>query len=137
MITIITNIENLKMNKLNNYFSRSEFACKCGCGFNTIDVELLRLLTKVREYFNEPVTITSGCRCREYNEEVQRIENENYVPYSSKSKHMQGIAADIKVKNVTPAAVYEFINNYAPNKYGLKAYNSFTHVDVRENKVRW
>ena len=125
------------MNKLNKYFSRDEFECKCGCGFNTVDSELLRLLTITRKHFDAPLTISSACRCVEHNESVQREANSNYIPLSSKSKHMKGIAADIKVKGVTPAAVYEFLDNHAPNTLGLGKYNSFTHIDVRTEKTRW
>ena len=38
---IITNIDNLRvrnMGDLSENFSRSEFECKCGCGFATVDV---------------------------------------------------------------------------------------------------
>ena len=137
MLTIITNIEKLRMNKLNKYFSRNEFECKCGCGFDAVDSELLRLLTITRKHFDAPLTITSACRCLSHNESVQREANSNYIPLSSRSKHMKGIAADIKVKGVTPAAVYEFLDNHAPNTLGLGKYSSFTHVDVRAEKARW
>jgi hypothetical protein len=29
-------------------FARSEFRCKCGCGLDTVDTELLRLLENIR-----------------------------------------------------------------------------------------
>ena len=44
-------------------FSREEFACKCGCGFNTADKELVHILEKVRTKFNSPVTINSALCC--------------------------------------------------------------------------
>ena len=123
--------------KLNQYFDRSEFACKCGCGFSTVDVELLEVLTIVRERFNAPVTINSSCRCVEYNEKVQLEADENYIPYSSKSKHMKGIAADIVVKGVSPLEVCAFLTRHEPLKYGIGKYNSFTHIDTRTLVARW
>ena len=125
------------MGDLNKYFNRSEFACKCGCGFETVDHELLELVSVVRVRFNLPLTINSSCRCLEHNEAVQKEANKNYVPYSSKSKHMQGIAADIVVKGVNPKDVYKFICEAYPDQYGVGKYNSFTHIDVRRNKARW
>ena len=119
------------------YFERSEFACKCGCGFATVDVELLNVLTKVRMHFDSPVTINSGCRCLEHNEAVQFNANPEYIAYSSRSKHMLGIAADIVVRNVWPADVYDYINSIFKNNYGLGYYDTFTHVDVRPDKSRW
>lgn len=122
---------------LNKYFKRHEFACKCNCGFSTVDAELLEVLTVVRKYFKAPVRVNSGCRCMEYNEAVQLRSDKNYTPYSSSSKHMEGIAADITVDGYTPPDVYAFLCRYAPSKYGIGKYNGFTHIDVRQNKARW
>ena len=123
---IITNIEELKM--LSKNFHRSEFSCKCGCGFSTVDAELLSVLEVVRTRFNMPVKINSACRCEEYNEKIGGAYG---------SKHKQGIAADIVVKGINPEDVYKFLDNYMPNTYGIGKYNSFTHIDVRKTKARW
>lgn len=116
------------MGDLSINFNRSEFACKCGCGFETVDSELLKVLETVRSHFNNPVTITSGCRCSLHNSNVGGADN---------SKHLQGIAADIKVKDVPPESVYNFINKHAPNKYGVGLYDDWVHIDVRRIKARW
>lgn len=116
------------MNKVSKNFSRHEFACQCGCGFSTVDVELIGVLEVVRERFNQPVSINSACRCTEHNERIGG---------SYGSKHKQGIAADIRVKNIDPAEVYEFLNNHMPHSYGIGKYSSFTHIDVRSKKARW
>ena len=113
--------------KVSEHFSREEFACGDQCGFATVDVELLELLESIRKRFNAPVTITSGCRCSLHN---------TAVGGAYRSKHLLGIAADIKVKDVDPKEVYKFVDGHAPNKYGLKAYSSWVHVDVREDKWR-
>jgi len=111
------------------YFERSEFACKCGCGFATVDVELLNVLTKVRMHFDSPVIINSGCRCEQHNRNIGGADG---------SKHKLGIAADIVVKGVSFCwAFHAFINFNVGNKYGLGSYNTFTHIDVRPDKARW
>jgi len=125
------------MGDITKYFSRKEFACKCGCGFATVDIELIEVLQTLRYKFNKPVTITSGCRCREYNEVVQRRANKNYVPYSSKSKHMQGIAADIVVEMVSASDVCRYLDSVYSDRFGLGKYDEFTHIDVRSKKARW
>jgi len=114
--------------KISGNFSRKEFACKCGCGFSTADVELIELLELIRYKFKEPIIINSACRCEIHN---------TAIGGSYGSKHKQGIAADIVVKNVDPAEVYKFVNSHAPTKYGIGLYNGFTHVDVRIKKARW
>jgi len=52
------------------------------------------------------------------------------------SKHLLGIAADIKVQHIIPSQVYKFVDGHAPNKYGLKVYDSWLHVDIRKDKWR-
>ena len=112
----------------NRYFKRSEFACKCGCGFAVVDAELLDLLTDVREHFGLSVTINSACRCEAHNKAVGGADG---------SKHKLGIAADIVVKNTPSSLVHAYITDKYPDQYGVGSYNSFTHVDVRGEKGRW
>lgn len=116
------------MNKLSEHFERDEFACECGCGFDTVDIALLNVLEVVRRHFGQPVHITSGCRCEEHNA---------MIGGSYGSKHKRGIAADIWVQSVKPSEVYEFLDGYMPNSYGIGYYDNFTHIDVRKNKARW
>ena len=109
-------------------FSRDEFAFKCGCGFDAVDIELVNVLEIVRKRFNKPVKINSACRCAKHNKKVGGSEN---------SKHRLGIAADIVVSDTKPSDVYSFLCGYAPNKYGIGSYETFTHIDVRQDKARW
>jgi uncharacterized protein YcbK (DUF882 family) len=109
------------------FFEKKEFACKC-CKVAIVDVELADVLDDVREYFNAPVTITSGYRCEKHNKAVGG---------APKSQHCEGIAADIKVSGKAPSEVYKYLNEKYPNKYGIGLYASWTHIDVRETKARW
>ena len=118
------------MTQFNEYFSRSEFACKCGCGFDTVDAELVEVLTLVREHFGVPVTVNSGCRCPQYNAS-------GAVGGTPRSKHLEGRAADIVVRGVSPVIVHDYLNAKFPNQYGLGSYESFTHIDTRTGKARW
>lgn len=116
------------MQKLSRNFSREEFACQCGCGYDTVDVILIMLLESVRRHFDKPVTITSGCRCEHHN---------NNVGGSSRSQHLLGRAADIVVKDVEPLKVYQFLDITWPDRYGFGNYETFTHVDSRNSRARW
>lgn len=89
------------MGNVSPHFSRSEFACHCGCGFTAVDVELLGVLEDVRNHFNAPVTLDCACRCPPHNKAVGG---------AAKSQHMQGIAADIKVTGQTPDTVADYWN---------------------------
>ncbi len=116
------------MGDISRNFSRSEFACKCKCGFSTVDIELIKVLEIVRNHFSAPIKINSACRCDEHNKKVGG---------SQGSKHKQGIAADIVVKGVNPYDVYVFLDSFMPNHYGVGTYKTFTHFDVRKLKARW
>ena len=114
------------MDKISQHFLRSEFACKCECGFDTVDVSLIELLEAVRLRFDRPITINSGCRCEAYNREIGGSEN---------SQHMLGRAADFVIDGIDPSLVQDACDELdAP---GLGRYDSFTHVDTRTGNARW
>ena len=118
------------MGDLSEHFSRVEFACNCGCGFDTVDSGTLAVLEEVRQHFNASVVINSGCRCANWNKQVGGEPN---------SYHMQARAADIAVAGVPPSRVADFVEN-GPLKGegGVGRYNTFTHVDTRSNgPARW
>lgn len=117
--------------RLSNNFTRKEFACKCGCGFDTVDTGLIFLCELVRE-FNEsrPTIISSGCRCKGHN---------SAVGGSPTSQHLVGRAADLIVND--PKGVYEKLT-YRFKKapmfgFGCYATEGFIHVDSRELAARW
>lgn len=113
------------MGDLSKNFSRHEFACKCGCGFDTVDAVLLELCEQVREMNGGPVRVISGCRCAAHNKKEKG---------SPKSQHMQGRAADLFVKD--PVKIYyKLIEQY--NCFGVGLYKTWIHVDSRIAKARW
>lgn len=113
---------------LNSYFKKSEFACKCGCGFDDIDERLVWIATSVREHFESPVVITSGCRCKNHNKNVGGAPT---------SQHVLGRAIDIQVKGVAPSEVQRYLDRVLAGRHGLGYAKTFTHVDVRANPARF
>ena len=73
-----------------NYFKIKEFACKCGCGFDQINKDLLDKLNIARHIAGIPFVINSGCRCHAHNLDVGG---------SNESEHLIGCAVDIKATN--------------------------------------
>lgn len=114
--------------RISPHFRRVEFACSCGCGFDTVDAATLQILEAAREHFNAPVTVTSGCRCPEYNARIGGAEH---------SQHKLARAADIQVKGVAPDEVHDWIDANFPF-VSLGRYDTFTHVDTRtDGPARW
>ena len=113
---------------ISQHFSRFEFVCHCGCGFDTVDSELLELLEKIRVHFGSPLVINSAARCLKHNRSIGSRDT---------SQHVQGKAADIAVKGVAPEKVADYVELFQPDRGGIGRYRGFTHVDVRDSKARW
>ena len=114
---------------ISEHFQRHEFACNCGCGFDTIDAQTLAVLEVVRRHFKAPVIVNSAARCPIHNRNVGGAPN---------SQHLDGRAADIKVKGVSPDAVADFIADILEDAGGIGRYDTFTHVDTRTaGPARW
>ena len=115
------------MGDISPHFDRREFRCKCPCGADTVDAELIKVLEHIRQHFDRPVRVNSGHRCRDYN---------RYVGGSDSSQHLEGRAADIVVDDVPAIVVQELVENMGVG--GLGRYNDFTHIDTRTNgPARW
>ena len=111
------------------HFKRKEFACKCGCGFDTVDYELAMVVDAIRSHFGKPTHVNSGCRCEAHNRKVggkQRIQGKP----NSGSQHLYGRAADILVDGVSPSLVAAWVKQEFP-KISIGTYDSFTHLDSR------
>lgn len=108
------------MGDLSENFSRHEFACKCGCGHDTVDAELLDILEKIREHFGRRMDINSGCRCHMHNRAIGG---------APESWHIRGRAADVEVDGIKPSLVAEAAVQYGAS--GVKNYSEWTHIDTR------
>ncbi len=114
--------------KLSENFKSTEFDCHgfgC-CNKTTVDTELVSVLQKIREHFGKSVTINSGYRCKTHNKSVGG---------ASKSKHMEGTAADIRVSGIEPEEVAKFAESIGVKGIGL--YTWGCHIDTRDQKAFW
>lgn len=120
------------MGDLSANFSKSEFACHCGCGCNNVSADLVDALQLLRDALDKPISITSGVRCASHNARVRG---------KPRSYHLIGKAADIRVAGISPAELYDFIDANADvfgiGGIGRYTKQNFVHVDVRSgNKWR-
>lgn len=120
--------------KLSKNFKSTEFDCKgaeCGCTKTIIDPALIDILQDVRDHFGAAVNINSGYRCAAHNKKIGG---------ATKSKHVDGRAADIYVTGVAPKVVAQYLESKGVKGLGLYQTDSdgyFVHVDTRENKSYW
>lgn len=112
------------MGDLTEHFSRSEFACKCGCGKVIINHELVEKLESIRKLFGKSMIINSATRCKTHNTNVKG---------SPTSSHLSGYAVDIKCDNSTDRfnlirlAIQEGIKR-------IVIYKTFVHMDNDPDK---
>lgn len=139
------------MGDLTENLSRKEFACNCGCGFDTVDTELIPALQHGVDFFENKyscdvwIEITGPNRCYESNLKLvlKGIAAVN-------SQHVFGRAVDFKLfkvvlrngkrakgEQINPAEVYAFYNdNY--HEFGIGEYSNRLHLDSRSNgPARW
>jgi len=125
--------------KLTDNFSKSEFNCKCGCEMPNDVLDNIKLLAiqlqTIREYVGQPIKINSAYRCELHNSIIGGVKT---------SQHILGKASDITINTFTPDEVVDVIENLLVNEMlgsfyigGLGRYNTFTHLDIRDDKARW
>ena len=82
------------------HFQKSEFACKCGCGYDAINYNLVSLLEDIRAHFGgNPLIVTSGCRCATHNANVGGVQG---------SRHVLGKAADFYINGINKNSVLNY-----------------------------
>lgn len=118
--------------KLSKNFKIREFRCKCGkCKELLLDETLVDWLQKIRDHFGVSVNINSGYRCVSHNKAVGG---------SSTSHHMRGMAADIRVKGISPKEVAQYAETIGIQRIGLyegMQEGEFVHIGSDTKKRFW
>lgn len=122
--------------KLTKNFNLSEF--KCNDGSETPEEIIVNLksladqLQILRDFIGKPITINSGYRSPKYNKKIGG---------ATRSQHILGKAADIRVNGISPNELHGIIEELIKDERlkigGLGKYSSFTHIDIRQNTARW
>ena len=120
--------------KLSANFRVREFDCngKGCCSVTKIDDQLVAYLQQIRDHFGAKVTVAAGYRCETHNAKVANA--------ASKSRHILGMAADIKVQGVAPAEVAKYAESLGIKGIGLYDTDKdghFVHIDTRTAKAFW
>ena len=78
------------MERMTEFFDKSEFECKCRCGTGTVVPDLVDRIQLARTLLKQPISITSAFRCPFHNKGVGG---------SDTSSHLKGLALDLKCDN--------------------------------------
>ncbi len=123
--------------QLTKNFKLSEFRCKCGkCNMsNEVFANVQNVannLQVLRDALKTPIHINSAVRCKHHNQLVNG---------SPKSQHLLGKAVDIVTKKFSVNQIYDVVVKLREqNKVmfnGIGIYNTFLHLDLRDNKTEW
>ena len=129
------------MGDLTKNLSRREMACRCDCGFDTVDIGLAEILQNAVDHFEREyncritLRIKGGNRCAKRNEETKGA--------AKNSQHIQARAADHQLflsdgGQIPPKKVADYYSSTYPGEYGIGRYSNRTHIDNRSGKcARW
>ena len=119
------------MGDLSLNFSRSEFSCRCSCGLDSIDPDLVAILQHSRTATGLSYPITSGCRCQDRNREAGGKDNSAHLPYTDGLCHAVDIGCsdsrDMYMKGV------DLIKRFRRIEFGKKDGKLWIHVDNRRD----
>lgn len=118
------------------HFSDQELACRC-CGVNACTRELVDTLELIRSAVtlgrgvDTPVHVDCAYRCPAHNAATAGA--------ASNSQHQNGIAADIKIPDMTAAEMEKLVSTFPQiNGIGRADHQGYIHVDLREGpRVKW
>lgn len=130
----------MKLYGPNSFFETKEFTCPCGCGFGSqvhdTSERLIDWLNEIRILVNRPILITSGARCKTYNEQIGGAPNSAHLP--NPETH-QCEAADLKVQGgIERLEIIKLALYIGFRRIGCA--KDFVHLDVAKhlpNEVLW
>lgn len=106
------------------YFKPLEFTCHCGCGYNRVDIRLVKILDNIREHYGKPAIITSGVRCEKHNREVGGVEG---------SWHTKRKAADFYINGVSSSELNRYcsiLRDQGVLRYCYAIDSGAVHIDI-------
>lgn len=106
------------------YFKYSEFTCHCGCGYNRVDIRLVKILDNIREHYGKAAIITSGVRCEKHNREVGGVEG---------SWHTKRKAADFYINGISSSELNRYcsiLRDQGQLRYCYAIDSGAVHIDI-------
>lgn len=112
------------------YFTRGEFACKCGGQFCNgypaeMKEEVVKIADAARTHFGKPAHVISGLRCKQWNAHEGGVEN---------SQHMYGEAIDLRIEGVPAETLRQFVSSQPGHRYSYCINSTNVHFDIPKGK---
>ena len=109
-------------------FSKSEMACRCGCGIYEMDDEFMRMLQELRNEMNGPLRFNSARRCDRHNDAISTAKNKK------NGVNTLGQASDILISGERAMLLFEKARRIGFSGIGLSQKGNhasrFVHLDT-------
>lgn len=94
-----------------SYFQENETACRCGCGLDNWNPNLMEKLLRTRVHYMKPIVVTSLCRCTAHNAKVGGSPTSTHLP---KLRHVElkGVKTSLLLCSAVDIQVPRDPNNY-------------------------
>lgn len=109
------------------YFGPSERQCRCNCGMD-LQMGFIKRLDELRETVGFALPISSGARCPTHNAAVDG---------AKASKHIEGIAVDIRVIKMTNDQKYTLLKAVLAAGFTVGVRADILHIDSRPGNPLW
>ena len=107
------------------YFSRREFACKCGRYCDGYPARMQRgvveLADRARAELNGVAFVSSGLRCPQHNANVGGVSN---------SRHLSGRAVDLRIEGKTAPQILAWAQKQPEVRYAYAIDTLYVHMDI-------
>ena len=107
------------------YFSRKEFACKCGRYCDGYPAQMQRgvveLADRARKELNGVGFVSSGLRCSQHNVNVGGVAN---------SRHLSGKAIDLRVEGKSARQTLAWVQKQPEVRYAYAMDAYYVHMDI-------
>lgn len=107
------------------YFSRKEFACKCGRYCDGYPAQMQRgvveLADRAREELKGAGFVSSGLRCAQHNTNVGGISN---------SRHLEGKAIDLHIEGKSARQTLDWVQKQPEVRYAYAIEAHYVHMDI-------
>lgn len=103
------------------YFTKAEFSCRCGCGYDAVDHRLVLVCEEIRRSASVPFILSSGCRCAAHNAKVGGV---------AASRHLYGQAVDFRLTGKSADETLALVKTHKQVAYCYKIDRDFVHMDI-------
>jgi len=127
--------------RITDHFKYTEPGLACSCcqriRLVTEFWECVALLEEMRIDLGFPIDIVSGYRCKDHNKEVGGAADSMHMLFAADSRPLSMPDESDAIWNAKMHSMWHWAERRMPDTGGIGIYNSWVHIDTRQNRSRW